>query len=167
MALDAETIRRFHANEIHNVNEVRAVPVTERVVRRFFKHVTKTPGCWLFSAASSSPYKRFMVDRVSVLAHRFAYSVLVGPIPKGLQIDHLCRNKACVNPAHLEAVTQRVNLLRAPTVVAANAAKTHCPAGHAYDAVVVWRGATSRRCRACHSRNDRTSKLRMRAKRNA
>ena len=65
-------------------------------------------------------------------AHRYAYEELVGPIPEGLQLDHLCRNRSCVNPDHLEPVTCRENLRRGETLNAANLAKTHCPAGHPY-----------------------------------
>lgn len=63
-------------------------------------------------------------------AHRVSYELLVGPIPPGLELDHLCRNRKCVNPAHLEPVTHRENGLRGVGVGAKNAAKTHCTNGH-------------------------------------
>jgi hypothetical protein len=66
------------------------------------------------------------------LAHRVAYEASNGPIPDGLVIDHLCRNRACVNPSHLEPVTLRTNLLRGETIPATNAAKTHCIHGHEF-----------------------------------
>lgn len=67
-----------------------------------------------------------------VLAHRYAYELLVGPIPEGLHIDHLCRVRLCVNPAHLEAVTCHENNRRSTSPTAVNAKKTHCPRGHEY-----------------------------------
>jgi len=82
-------------------------------------------------------------------AHRVSYEVHTGPIPEGMQIDHLCRNKTCVNPAHLEPVTQQENIRRAA------AAKTHCRNGHEYSAVDVASKPGSARCRKCQSANNR------------
>lgn len=82
-------------------------------------------------------------------AHRVYYEARFGPIPAGLQLDHLCRNRGCVNPDHLEPVTCRENLMRGHTVAAANAKKTHCNAGHALagDNLRVWKG--KRYCIVC------------------
>lgn len=91
-------------------------------------------------------YGTFWVDGRTVPAHRWAYEQVHGPVPEGLQIDHLCRNPRCVNPAHLEAVTGRENLLRGRTFQAANAAKDACPKGHPYDGV---NSKGSRTCRTC------------------
>ncbi|MDE1854509.1 MAG: HNH endonuclease [Thaumarchaeota archaeon] len=64
------------------------------------------------------------------LAHRFSYQLLIGQIPAGLTLDHLCRNRGCVNPAHLQAVSNRENLLRGKGWSGLNSRKTHCPKGH-------------------------------------
>jgi hypothetical protein len=94
------------------------------------------------------------------MAHRFVWEQIAGPIPKGLVLDHLCKNKRCVNPEHLEAVTQGVNAFRGGTD-GGNAAKTHCKHGHGftpentYIRVNGWRG-----CRACQRRLMRVKKYR-------
>ena len=83
-------------------------------------------------------------------AHRIAYMHFVGPIPDGLTIDHLCRNTACVNPSHLEAVTDRVNVLRGSSPPALNSRKTHCKYGHEFTAENIYRTASNgRKCRTC------------------
>lgn len=83
----------------------------------------------------------------STSAHRRAYEVAVGAIPAGLVVDHLCRNRACCNPAHLEAVTQKVNVERS---VRSGEWKTHCKRGHEYNEANTYRFPSGRRtCRAC------------------
>ena len=87
-------------------------------------------------------------------AHRWSYEHHVGPIADGLELDHLCRNRACVNPEHLEPVTHRVNALRGAGVGAIAASKTHCPWGHPYSGPNLYIYPTSgyRGCRACRKR---------------
>ncbi len=102
-------------------------------LRRFWDKVRKTESCWLWTATLDQGYGRFSVaPGRSARAPRVAYELFVGPIPADRQIDHLCRNRACVNPAHLELVTSRTNTLRGEGRTARNARKTHCPKGHAY-----------------------------------
>jgi hypothetical protein len=109
-------------------------------------------GCWLWTAATSvKGYGQFhMGDGGLVHAHRAAWTLLVGPIPDGATIDHLCRKRACVNPDHLEPVSIGENVLRGDTITARNAAKTHCPQGHPYsgDNLRI-RPDGARECRAC------------------
>ncbi len=100
-----------------------------RLPVRFESKVERTDTCWLWVGATNSRgYGCWGVEGVSHLAHRVAYEVLVGPIPEGLTIDHLCFNKLCVNPAHLEPVTRRENIRRAYEL----SKPTHCPQGHEY-----------------------------------
>lgn len=118
--------------------------------------------CWLWTG-HCSPYGSIRLggrgSRYET-AHRAVYRVLVGPIPKGLYLDHLCRNPPCVNPAHLEPVTPGENLRRSPiTLQAINLAKTHCPQGHPYDEVNTYARWTpsgpARGCRECKRAKER------------
>lgn len=86
-----------------------------------------------------------------VLAHRWSYEHHIGPIPEGLSIDHLCRNTVCVNPEHLEPVTQKENVLRGTSWTARNAKKTSCPKGHPLQGANLYRNPNSghRKCRTC------------------
>jgi hypothetical protein len=93
---------------------------------------------------------------LTVMAHRIAYVEMIGAIPGGLELDHLCRNRKCVNPEHLEPVTTRVNQLRGETHAARNSAKTHCPHGHPYSGENLEIRAGGRRaCRTCRREQKR------------
>lgn len=109
-------------------------------------HINKN-GCWIWTAGRcSGGYGKFL----NTTAHRFAYQKFVGAIPDGLCLDHICRNRACCNPAHLEPVTQKENTLRGDTFQARNAAKTHCPHGHEYTTENTYRYPNGRRrCKTC------------------
>ncbi len=103
---------------------------------RFWSKVDKHSlnACWTWQAQlNEGGYGRFFNGHEQIPAHRFAYELLVGPIPEGLEPDHLCRNRDCVNPYHLEVVDHRTNVLRGQGIAARNAIKTHCPKGHPYD----------------------------------
>lgn len=107
--------------------------------------------CWLWDGSHSGQgYGQFWGNGRTEWAHRVVYEALVGPIPDGLQIDHLCRNPGCVNPGHLEVVTSRENTLRGVSMVARNAKKTRCPSGHPYDEKNTYRDKKEKRhCRIC------------------
>ena len=128
---------------------------TSRLERFEAKH-DKGPSCWLWTASTCSGYGNFWDGERKISAHRWSYEHYVGPIPEGLQIDHLCGTPLCVNPGHLEPVTHRVNNLRGITnATAVNARKTHCKHGHEFtEANTLTRRdrnkAPSRRCRTCH-----------------
>lgn len=129
----------------------------ETVEARFWSCVDKNAsnGCWLWTGTlDSSGYGRFAGNKQKHSAHRFSYEIAIGPIPKALTLDHLCRVRACVNPTHLEPVTNRENVLRGIGLSAANARKTHCPKGHPYSGenllvCVTPRGTQARKCRTC------------------
>lgn len=104
---------------------------------RFWTRVEKTPTCWIWlGRKSATGYGQFDIGNRTEQAHRWAYKRYIGPIPDDLPLDHLCRNRACVNYERcLEPVTSWENTHRSPIAPAAvNARKTHCPKGHPYDA---------------------------------
>lgn len=117
-------------------------------------------GCWLWTAATAHGYGRIWHATKIYRAHRVAYELLIGPIPGGLQIDHLCRTPLCVNPSHLEPVTETVHILRGVGWSAINARKTHCPQGHEYTKGNTYRAPNGRRhCRTCRTIWNRRSRL--------
>mgnify|MGYP001601937125 CR=1 FL=1 len=124
------------------------------VDQRFWEKVDKngSNGCWVWGAwTNERGYGLFSpTHRDKIFAHRWAYENINGPIPEGYQLDHLCRNRICVNPAHLEVVTPQQNTLRGQSFAAVNARKTHCPQGHPYDLFnTSMHFSGRRRCRAC------------------
>lgn len=122
------------------------------VDERFDAKVEFTESCWLWLGYCSNGYGQ--VGRGGQLhkAHRYAYESLVGPIPLGLELDHLCRVRNCVNPAHLEPVTRRENILRGLSRAALFAARTTCSVGHEFDAIHRRGDDMSRRtCRTCNN----------------
>lgn len=109
---------------------------------------TSPAGCWLWTGSKDTGgYGRARWPRRAVMAHRIAYELTRGRIPDGLQIDHLCRNRACVNPSHLEPVSARENTLRGLGPAALNARKVVCKRGHSLEGARLYRG--SRYCREC------------------
>lgn len=127
--------------------------------------------CWLWTASlNNMGYGQVRVNYVLKLSHRFAYELLVGPVPAGLELDHLCRTPACVNPAHLEPVTHRENMLRGNTPAGNHARSIECPKGHPRtpeNTCVTPEGW--RQCLPCrkdtHNRANRKYKAKLRAQR--
>jgi len=136
-------------------------------IDRLMKRITRTAdGCWVWNGSRDGGYGKVKVDGCMWRVHRLTYTLLVGPIPEGLTIDHLCRNKLCANPAHLEPVTNLENMRRSlpyrtPHANTYWATKTHCPRNHPYDAENT--GVTKKGGRICR----RCARERMRARRAA
>lgn len=131
-------------------------PKRTPAITRFWKKVSfKSNDCWQWTGAvgagdQTGGYGQFRDAGKTVYAHRFSYGMFGGEIPDGLHLDHLCRNRLCVNPLHLEPVTCRENLLRGVGMSAVNAKKTHCSHGHAYtEENIYWRKNGARRCKTC------------------
>lgn len=105
-------------------------------------------GCWLWRhGLNQGGYPLMSQNGRTRSAHRWAYETFVGPVPPGLQLDHLCRVRRCVNPSHLEPVTAWENNHRSPLT---NAAKTQCPQGHPYSPENTYVAPSNRRfCRTC------------------
>lgn len=142
----------------------------ERFLRKFIERIAFGPGCWVWTGAKRKGYGRWHVRHRSVGAHRLAYMLIVGAIPAGMQIDHLCRNPACVNPTHMEVVDNRTNTLRGFSPAAIGARRSRCIHGHPFDSgntkyvVEKRRGTlrTKRVCRMCRARIERQKPRRTR-----
>ena len=131
-------------------------------IERFWEKVkVRDSTCWEWTAAKYIGYGRFWNQGRMVLAHRFSYQLFGGVIPEWLEIDHLCRNRKCVNPSHLEVVTRRENVKRglSPEVQRQRQlSKTHCPQGHPYDEVNTYiRPDNGRDCRTCNRQRKKES----------
>lgn len=122
---------------------------------RILENTDRSGECWLWLKSKYlSGYGVIAINSRATPAHRVSYQEFIGPIPEGLQLDHLCRVRHCVNPEHLEPVTQRENILRAPyTAIDLQREKTHCPQGHSYigENLYIAPKTGGRGCRVCRS----------------
>lgn len=144
--------------------------LTLKEIQRFFNKFNidkniqwnSTP-CWTWTGNIVAKYSMVVWRQQSVGVHRLIYAWAVGPIPKGsvkgnghrLEIDHLCKNKLCCNPVHLELVTRRVNIERSNNACAVNGRKTHCKRGHLFtpeNSYLVNGGKGCKTCKVIQSR---------------
>ena len=152
-----------------------ALDIALRLPASFWERVSLRGECWMWiGAIGTSGYGLFKFNGRTELVHRLAYSTLVDAIPEGLHIDHLCRVRCCVNPAHLEPVTCGENTRRSTAPEAArrrHALITHCPRGHEYSAentsIRRGRGCEERQCKECRRAEGRLYMQKKRAARKA
>lgn len=167
-------------------NRTHFLPRSTALEERFWSKVDRSAGpqsCWPWLAGLNGyGYGSIIVSKSfgRIMAHRLAYVLMVGPIPDGMCLDHLCHSadgscalvndcphRRCVNPAHLEPVTQRENVKRGhDTAPSRQRAKTHCPQGHSYDehGYQATPGRWHRKCRICQREAVRKSMAKARAR---
>jgi hypothetical protein len=126
-------------------------PIDQAFVDRFEAKIERTPWCWNWTGARDRGYGRFGINGKTVYAHRVAYELWVAPLTPGLTVDHLCRNRSCVNPEHLEEVPNRTNQLRGTSPPANNSRKQKCVHGHPLSGENLYIVPTTgnRQCQTC------------------
>lgn len=142
------------------------VPYPKNTMDHFWMKVDtgRKNDCWNWLGCLRNGYGCFQMDYRSDYSHRFAYEDKVGAIPEGLEIDHLCRNRRCCNPHHMEPVTRAENVLRGFGLGALNKRKTHCHKGHHFDSANTFMDSHGhRQCRICKRERERMAYKRKRA----
>lgn len=128
--------------------------LTAPIEKRFWAKVRKTDTCWLWEAGQQGEgYGSFKINGRHIQAHRFSYELLIGPIPEGLELDHLCRIRLCVRPEHLEPVTHQENIRRGAQGIVI---RPFCKRGHPLSEAKI-RGNGTRVCRPCRNEDQRNT----------
>lgn len=161
LSLCLVSLSRYMGNSRNTCRTFFMAPATKiSLEKRFWSKVHKSEHCWTWTGLiHHKGYGRLREGSPSkkrVLAHRVSYEIQYGPIPSGMFIDHICRNRACVNPAHLRVVTHEIN--NTENVIGIcwqkQLAKTHCPQGHPYNEKNTKRrlkqGSWRRECKICN-----------------
>ncbi len=130
----------------------------------FWEKVEKTGSCWNWTASLfKNGYGQFWAWGMKWYAHRFSYALHNDVLVTDMTINHLCKNRKCVNPAHLEQITRGENTLhkdsQSPSAI--NKRKTQCPRGHEYNGINTWVEKNgTRHCRPCNTINKRLQRKR-------
>lgn len=133
---------------------------SSRLPLRFWKNVKiDKSGCWNWTAGLGNGYSSFWIDGETRNGHRVIYEAFISPLGTEIHLDHLCRNRRCVNVEHLEPVTLSENVLRGVGVTAENSRKENCPRGHAYDVNYSDGRRGCRQCNCDRQRKYRTKKM--------
>ena len=134
-----------------------------KLLQRFFNKIETADHnddeCWYWmSSINKKGYGNFWINGTSKIAHRISYELFRGKIPQNLQVDHLCRNRRCVNPQHLELVTLQENVKRGNSGINMSS-RTHCPKGHEYNKENTFTNLNgSRVCKTCYRKPMKSSK---------
>jgi hypothetical protein len=145
--------------------------ITPAQAETFWAYVERSNSCWNWTASCDSKgYGQYAIgtykpnSRRNARAHQVSYALTIGEVPENMVIDHLCRNRTCVNPAHMEVVTNKDNILRGVSPSSKHAIKTHCPYGHPYNDSNTRLNAGSRVCRTCHRQREALRKIAQRSR---